>query len=70
MIGGVNMKDFNNFREYMKQNGSRIADEIQSKTDSFIDENGIDNIMTADNTYTQIAIMKMLEEYHNWLNKS
>lgn len=61
------MKDFNDFREYIKINGDNIADEIQLKTDKFIDENQINNIITADKTYTQIAIMKLLEEYHNWL---
>lgn len=62
------MKEFNGFRDYMKTNGDRIASEIQSSADKFIDDNLVNNIMTANNAYTQIAIIKMLEEYHNWLH--
>lgn len=62
------MKDFNDFRKYMKSNGNRISAEVQSKTEEFISKNQVGDIITVSNAYTQIAIMKMLEEYHNWLN--
>lgn len=62
------MKDFNSFREHMAECGSDIASEIQDKVDKYISENDMKNLILYSNTYTQVAIMKMLEEYHNWLN--
>lgn len=62
------MKNFDDFKEYMKENGSDIAKTIQDKTDRFIDNNNAENLITYSNTYTQIALMEMLEHYHNWLN--
>lgn len=68
MIGGVTVKNFDNFREYMSENSSEIANEIQNKVDKYLSENNIENLILYTNAYTQVAIMKMLEEYHNWLN--
>ncbi len=62
------MKSFDDFRNHMSINALKIKDEIESKTDKYIDENKVDNIMTADKVYAEIAIMTVLEEYHNWLN--
>lgn len=61
------MKNFESFREYMSKNNDDIADFIKSKADSFAEDKEISSLMTYDNAYTQIAIMKILEEYHNWL---
>ena len=62
------MKDFEDFKEYMKENGEEIAKVIQKKTDKFIKDNNAENLIIYSNTYTQIALMTMLENYHNWLN--
>lgn len=62
------MKNFESFKEYMKENGSDISNTIQEKTDKYMDDNGIENIIIYSNSYTQIALMEVLEHYHNWLN--
>ena len=62
------MKNFESFKEYMKENGSDISNTIQEKTDKYMDDNGIENLIIYSNSYTQIALMEVLEHYHNWLN--
>lgn len=62
------MKNFESFKEYMKKNGSDISNTIQEKTDKYMDDNGIENLIIYSNSYTQIALMEVLEHYHNWLN--
>lgn len=62
------MKNFEDFKEYMRENGSDIAKTIQDKTDKYIKDNNAENLIIYSNTYTQIAIMEMLEHYHKWLN--
>lgn len=53
----------------MKENGKTIADDIFNKNKEFINNEYVQDSLTASYSYTQIAIMKMLEEYHNWLCK-
>ena len=62
------LKNFDGFKEYMKQNGAEISKSISCKTDKYINDNDIENLMIYSNTYTQVALMEMLEHYHKWLN--
>lgn len=62
------MKNFDDFKKYMNENGLEISQIIQEKTDKYMDDNGIENLIIYSNSYTQIALMEVLEHYHNWLN--
>ena len=62
------MKNFDDFKKYMNENGLEISQIIQDKTDKYIKDNDVENLIVYSNTYTQIALMEMLEHYHNWLN--
>lgn len=62
------MKNFSDFKEYVRKNDSEISKTIQNKTDNFVEKFDAENLISYNNTYTQVAIMTMLEHYHDWLN--
>lgn len=62
------MRPFDEFRDYLASDGGKVFEEISVQFESTLDNKQIDNLMTADHAYTQIAIMKILEKYHEWLS--
>ena len=60
------MKDFEDFRNFIKENGNTIDSEIESIIKPIVDDSK--NLYIESKAYTQIAILKILEKYHQWLN--
>lgn len=61
-------KSFEEFRKYLIENVSNLNEVIDEKVNNYIDENDYKNLLSYTTAYTQMAIMKYLEEYHKWLN--
>lgn len=68
------MKDFNDFRQFMKQNGQAIHEDIVHSVNKSVEEMNFsdDEIGMEHETYrrawVEIGIMRVLEQYHNWVN--
>lgn len=58
------MKDFNDFREYLKE--SDIQDVLHHKIESI--DNDFQNSVTHSDNFSLLAVMEILERYHHWLN--
>lgn len=66
------MKDFDDFKNYVKQNGQEIHSSIHQKVLNATDNKNFDDIGEEHEFYrrawVEIGIMEMLEHYHNWIN--
>lgn len=68
------MKNFDDFRKYVLENGTEIHNSIHDKVLTSLSRQNFDDIGEEHEFYryawVEIGIMEMLEHYHNWLNKS
>lgn len=66
------MKDFNEFREFMQTlDRSKIQDQIIDELNQYADEYNIPDdqfLVWHTRSFSAKFTMKVLEEYHNWLN--
>lgn len=66
------MKNFDDFKKYVKENGDTIHSTIHQRVLSAVDAQNFDDIGKEHEFYrrawVELGIMEMLEHYHNWLN--
>lgn len=66
------MKDFNDFKKYVRKNAQEIDSNIHQKVLKYIDSQNFKDDGEKSEFYhrawVEIGIMEMLEHYHNWLN--
>lgn len=66
------MKDFNDFKSYVNENGMEIHSTIHRKVVDATEKQNFDDIGEEHEFYrrawVEIGIMEMLERYHNWIN--
>lgn len=66
------MKDFNDFKKFVNENGANIHSSIHQKvmksadSNNFADEGEKHEFIRR--AWVEIGVMEMLEHYHNWLN--
>lgn len=66
------MKDFNDFKKFVNENGVNIHSSIHQKvmksvnSNNFTDEGEKHEFIRR--AWVEIGVMEMLEHYHNWLN--
>ena len=60
------MKDFDQFREYLKTNEKDLWDTLEKKIEPI--DNESNNLMTHSDYFSIFSVMERLERYHNWLN--
>lgn len=67
------MKDFEDFKTFVSQNGSEIHSSIHQKVMSATEQKKFTDIGEKHEfirrAWVEIGIMEMLEHYHNWLNQ-
>ena len=66
------MKDFNDFKNYVNENGQEIHSNIHQKVLKAVDSHTFEDIGEKSEFYRRawvgVGVMEMLEHYHNWLN--
>lgn len=67
------MKDFKDFKAYMSEHSQAIHEDIVQSVVKFIEKTDYSDDPGAENedyrrAWVEIGFMKMLEQYHNWLN--
>ncbi len=66
------MKDFNDFKKYVSENGQEIHSTIHQRVLKAVDSHTFEDSDEKSEFYhrawVEIGIMEMLEHYHNWLN--
>lgn len=66
------MKDFEDFKKYINQNGQAIHNDIVNSVNSKIESLNISDNLDEHEAYrrawVEIGFMKLIEQYHNWLN--
>lgn len=66
------MKNFEDFKNYVNQNGQEIHSTIHQKVMDSVSKHTFDDIGEeyefSRRAWVEIGIMEMLEHYHNWLN--
>ena len=66
------MKEFNDFKEYISQNAQTVHDDIVHSVNDKVKSLDISDPFEEHETYrrawVEIGFMKMIEQYHNWLN--
>ncbi len=66
------MKDFEDFKKYISQNEQAIQSDIVNAVNSKIESleflDGADEHETYRRAWVEIGFMKLIEQYHNWLN--
>ena len=67
------MKNFDDFKNYVNQNGQEIHSAIHQKVIESANKHNFDDIGEEHEfirrAWVEIGIMEMLEHYHNWLNR-
>ncbi len=67
------MKDFEDFKTYMSEHGQAIHEDIVHTVSKAIEEEDYSDDIGAKHEdyrrfWVEIGIMKMLEQYHKWVN--
>lgn len=67
------MKDFEDFKSYMREHGQEIHKDIVQSVVKFIEERDYSDDPGMKNedyrrAWVEIGFMKILEQYHNWIN--
>lgn len=67
------MKNFEDFKEYVRQNGNEIHSSIHDKVLKSVEKQNFEDDGEEHEHYrsawVEIGIMEMLEHYHKWLNE-
>lgn len=68
------MKDFSDFKAYMRGDGSKIHEEIVFAVNEAVDKAKIEDpgeeLEFHRRAWVEIGTMKILEAYHNWLHQA
>lgn len=66
------MKNFEEFKNYMHSDGSCVHDEIVKEVNTLVEKANIEDALEEHEFYrrawVEVGFMKMIEQYHNWLN--
>ncbi len=66
------MKDFEDFKAYMRENGDKVHEEICDAVEAVMGresfEDSIDKLNFQRMAFSELSAMKVLEAYHKWLN--
>ncbi len=66
------MKDFEDFKKYMHSDGSFIHDEIANEVNALAVKANIKDPLEEHEffrrAWVEVGFMKLIEQYHNWLN--
>lgn len=67
------MKSFKEFESYMKTDGALVHEEIVAEVNQLVEKANIDDSIEEQvfyyRTFSEVSVMKILERYHEWLNK-
>lgn len=66
------MKDFENFKNYMREHQEEVHEDIVQSVNNLIDSRDYSDIGEKHEDYrrawVETGFMKLIEQYHNWLN--
>lgn len=68
------MKDFEDFKAYMREHGQEVHEDIVRTVNeavekcNFSDEEFMARTEMHRRSWVELGFMKMIEQYHNWLN--
>lgn len=66
------MKDFEDFKKYMRSDGSHVHEEIVKEVNSLVEKaninDPIEELEFHRRAWVEVGFMKLLEHYHNWVN--
>lgn len=67
------MKSFEDFKTYMKTDGAVVHDEIVAEVNCLVEKANISDPIEEqvfyNRAFSETSVMKVLERYHEWLNK-
>lgn len=67
------MKSFKDFESYMKTDGAVVHEEIVAEVNRLVEKANIENPIEEQvfyyRAFSEISVLKILERYHEWLNK-
>lgn len=67
------MKDFKDFKKFMNTDGAIVHDEIVAEVNRIVKKADIKDPVEGNvfyyRTFSEISVMKILEKYHDWVNK-
>lgn len=66
------MKDFEEFKAYMRENGDKVHEEICDAVEAAVEKESFEDSFEKLNyqriVFSELSAMKVLEAYHKWLN--